>query len=135
MIPLPLVWSVWLPCPHPPRPNCGALKHRCPLPQPPLPSSRPLTQTTRRCGTIDERIFISVTKCHKKSYNLTALPPPRFQHSRRSASSLHSGALLLHPAAPPPTPTSPCHHPTHSNECKGKGNARDDSAITPKSDM
>ena len=66
--------------------------------------SDPLTQTTRRCGTIDERIFISVTKCHKKSYNITALPPA-LPHSRRSASSLHSSARLLHPAAQPPTPT------------------------------
>ena len=48
-----------------------------------LPSSRPLTQTTRRCGTIDERIFISVTKCHKKP-TISPRSPPR-SHTRAAA--------------------------------------------------
>ena len=75
-----------------------------------LPSSRPLTQTTRRCGTIDERLFITVTKCHiyththaptraptdvKRQTFTAAAAPPR----RRAANATHPAHRQRHSTA------------------------------------
>ena len=67
-----------------------------------LPSSRPLTQTTRRCGTIDERLFITVTKCH--IYTHTHAPTRAPTDVKRQT---FTAAAPRRRAAAPPTPHTP----------------------------